>query len=386
MTLSLRSGSSRLAGAATAIWLCGAGSAWAGGGGGEDLAGLNKYLEDTLCPLLSVSPAFCPQLPTLTQGFLEIAALLTGPPEMVRATQNIALGNHPDADNPSRPPALNPITAFPVIDTPKNPALSNLLPTLAPLAFVSASNTKNPAAVRQPYDPAVDTFFYAVASGPNVQPDRLFFFYDNLSSEGKAFKNGQLVAKISLPLTVLSQDGVTERTVAATLQVIAPTADCSVSTVSGDFMTPGVVQTGINPAQLGVNCAAVFASSPGSMDKHSIVEVEVPLVVTNATDPLYFPGGNVLANFASPFKTDEPGFIPTGPNSPLPSGASIGISPSAEANAIPGDYPLCANLLKNGNGKALAAAVAAFYAISTDGEMLLSAPIAPLNPIQCPRM
>ena len=39
-------------------------------------------------------------------------------------------------------------------------------------------------------------------------------------------------------------------------------------------------------AQIGVNCAVVFAPSPISTKSHAIFEVAVPLVVTVATDPL----------------------------------------------------------------------------------------------------
>ena len=50
MRVSIRSCAfSRLAGAVTALWLCGAGAAWAGGGGGEDLGTLNNTALPAVC-------------------------------------------------------------------------------------------------------------------------------------------------------------------------------------------------------------------------------------------------------------------------------------------------------------------------------------------------
>src|SRR5215813_7896261 len=117
----------RIAVTVAAIWVYGGTLAWAGDGG-EDAAGLNSALA-ALCKTLGVSllPK-CPQLPTITQGVLEIAALNNGPPERVRAFNNIAQGLHVDAGNPGRPPAMDPvISTFPVVDTAHARTLTNLL-------------------------------------------------------------------------------------------------------------------------------------------------------------------------------------------------------------------------------------------------------------------
>ena len=77
----------------------------AGGGGGEDLGTLNGVVLG-FCQVLNVfgitSP--CPQLPTVSQAVLQVAALENAPPEVGRATNNIVMGNHIDAGNPSARP------------------------------------------------------------------------------------------------------------------------------------------------------------------------------------------------------------------------------------------------------------------------------------------
>lgn len=360
-------------GLAAALWLCGSGSALAGDGG-EDLGGLNSIIMG-LCqnPLVNIPPASCPQVPTITQGFLEIAALTNAPPEAVRAVTNVALGLHADAGNPSRPPGLNPITAFPV----EAASLSNLLSTLTPLAF--ASQHSGPAAVKQLYDASADTFFYAVASGADVQPDKLFLFYEDLSRTNGTFEHGRVVAKFSLPLVgVNSTCSVKPCPVIATLQISA-TCTGGPSCLSASFVGGiGSQQRPVAAASLGVNFQLVFGPSPMSTRSHAIFELQVPLVVTGATDPPYY--SNPISFIPSPFLTD------------LPLTGSVGIAPSAEpwglpATSGPATYAFCANLPGNGNGQAPIPAVAAFYAIATDGETYLSAPFLPIpegGQIVCP--
>jgi hypothetical protein len=381
---------SRLAGAVAALWLCCAGAAWAGDGG-NDLGTLNNAVA-SLCSAFSLPS--CPQVPTVTQGVLQLAAWNLVPTEMIRATNAIAPGTAVDAGNPSIPPVAPtppPITAFPV----KGPALSTLFPNLRPLAFVSSS--KSPAAATQLFDPEADKFFYAVASGAGVQPDTLYLFFDNPRQIINIFLPRQVIANISLPLVVLSSDGTTERLVPTTLKIIGklPTPgsgvalDCSASTVTGNFSgaANGTRQT-LMASQIGVNCAIVFAPSPISAISHAIYEVQVPLIVTNATDPLYFL--NPIANVGSPFKSDEIGF-PAGSNILGANGQSIGIGPVAVPRCTPATCPpmttpptppqqaptfaLCANL--PGLLALPVPAVAAYYAISTAGETLISAALPP---------
>jgi hypothetical protein len=402
MRVSIRSSTiSRLAAALATLWLCGAGSAWAGDGG-EDLAGLNSMLQD-LCNSLSgmgVKLPFCPKVPTITQGFLELAALENAPPQMVRALNNIAPGNHPTAGNPA---ALPPIV-FPLTST----TLPDLLSTLTPLAFISAPNDAGQAAATQLYNTAADTFLYAVTSGASVAltgltiPDTLYFFYDDTRRTNTNLPQRRGVAKFSLPLVVLNTDN-TERLVLTTLQFSYPGAGnqpCSAAAVQGDFLGNGTTQTK-NATDIGLNCAVVFAPSPSSTNPHAIFQLQVPLLVTQATDPVYFYFfqtalfGPRSLDIPTAFFNDDTGFAPA-PGTLGPFGKSIGIAPSAgplctavtcplaPANPPPPTYAICANLPGNHNRQAPVPAVAAFYAIATDGETLLSAPIVPSAPIVCP--
>jgi hypothetical protein len=181
--MSVRSFSiSRLTHAVVALWLCGAGAAWAGDGG-TDLASLNTGLGD-LC--ISLETTFgvplpsCPQAPTITQGILQLASWSLVPNEMISAVNHIPIGQRVNAGNPSIPPVgptPKPITAFPLT----GPTLSTLLPNLTPLAFMSSS--PGPAAATQLYNTSADVFLYGVASlssssGQDVQPDTLYLLYD----------------------------------------------------------------------------------------------------------------------------------------------------------------------------------------------------------------
>jgi hypothetical protein len=398
MSVSFRSLTfSRLAGAVAALWLGCTGPVWAGDGGG-DLGSLNSALQTlctaTLMNMFGVTLPSCPQLPSVTQGVLQLAAWNLLPPEMIRATNNIAAGAAVDAGNASLPPAVIPITpltnftaitAFPVTGT----TLSNLLlPNLRPLAFTSSST--GPATAAQLFNPNANKFLYAVASGfldNGGQPDTIFLFYEDTSRTNPNLKQGQIVAKMSLPLTILSSG--TESLVTATLQFRATkTGDCSASTVLSTLWP-----NGITPDLIGVDCAVVFAPSPVSAKSHAIFEVAVPLIVTNATDPLYF--SNPIANVGSPFTSDV-----TGHSAGIlgPSGNSIGMGPTAvplcsmTGTCPPSSPPppspvfaLCADLpAGNGNAQAPVPSVAAYYAISTAGETLLSAALPATSTSVCP--
>ncbi len=400
--------SSRLAGAVAALWLSGAGLAWAGDGG-DDLGTLNNALAG-LCSLFEttygVNLPSCPQAPTITQAVLQVVAWNLVPTEMTSATNAIPLGERVNAGNPSIPPVgptPPPITTFPVQGT----ALSNLLTNLTPLAFIGSS--PGPAKAAQLYNTDADIFLYAVASlakssGQSVQPDTLYLFYVDTARTNANLMQGQIVAEFSLPLVVLTGylSTPTETLVPTTLQFRVPSAGglpCSASTVVGNFSgaSNGKTQT-LTAAQIGVNCAVVFAPSPLSTKSHAIFEVQVPLVVTMVTDPLYFsnPISNLLPAFN--FKTDETGFTPASvspPTTPIlgANGNSIGIGPSAvplystTTSPLPPPpvFALCANLPGgNGNGQAPIPAVAAYYAISTVGEALVSAAIPSASTSVCP--
>jgi hypothetical protein len=336
----------------------------------------------------------CPRLPTISQAVLEIAALENASPEIIGALNNVAVGNHPDAANPAR----GGVSALPSIEFPLTVAtLPDLLSTLTPLAFISAPYGVGPATATQPNDPIADTFLYAVASGSGGEnglptPNMLYLFYDDTQQTNRNLSQRQVVAEFSFPLTVLNAD-FTERLVSTTLQFSVPGASsppCSAAIVQGDFLGNGTTQTK-NATDIGLNCAVVFAPSPSSADPHAIFQLQVPLLVTEATDPTYFYSfQHGVAGHLGPISLLIPtAFIaPTGFPSP-PAAGSIGIAPSAgplcNATTCPTPaYSLCANLPRNHNKQAPVPAVAAFYAIATDGETHLLAPIVPSSPIVCP--
>jgi hypothetical protein len=469
---------SRLAGAVAALWLCGAGSVWAGSGGGADLGTLNSALT-SLCSFLEAPPfsinlPSCPQAPTVAQGVLQLAAWNLVPTEMIRATNSIPLKGAVNAGNPSIPPVgpvPPPITAFPV----GADVLSNLLPNLTPLAFrgpqaiatvtlstngttpvtskiLNFASTKGlvagqnysivditkPTAIStgttlisftgtavtmsanaagavgsgdkitltpiatatQLSDPDAGAFSYAVASlsassTQAVQPDTFYVLYEDLSLVKQTFNKNQIVGYFSLPLTMLDSTGAPSQ-VMTNLQVVATTCSggpaCLQLQAVGGFGTP---QNPIPASQLGINFALVFAPSPISTNPHAFFELQVPLVITNAIDPLYF--GNPISNVDFAFKSDETGFLlPNG------NGTSIGIGPAAaplcstSGTCPPATPPyvfaLCAKLPGgngnngngNGNGQAPVPAVAAYYAISTVGETLLTAPVHGFSGSVCP--
>jgi hypothetical protein len=400
----------RLAVAGAALSLCGISPARAGDG--ADLAGLQTYI-DSVCSFLGT--ATCPQIPTIAQAVLQVAAFVDIAPEAVRSSPAFAIpvGPYVDAGNPSHPPGLeclgtgcvdplNPITTFPI-----DP---NVLSALRPLAFVSAANGTGQAKPTQLYDPSANVFLYTVgglslANKGSPEPDTLVVFYDDPMRTNQNLPSGQVVAKFSLPLTVLNQDGVTERQVAAVLQ-FKPSASsanpCSASTIVGDFAGTGALQPQsiTPPTNIGVNCGIVFAASPAASHPHAIFEVSVPMLITPATDPA-ITGGSPLG-FAAPFSSGVNGFKPTsgtlgqlgqfigiGPNAGPATYTALTCDPTTNICSYPqasppAVYALCADLPPQGNGQAPVPSVAAFYAIAGDGEVFASAPLAPSISIVCP--
>jgi hypothetical protein len=245
--------------------------------------------------------------------------------------------------------------------------------------------------VTQLNNTSANVFLYGVASeytGGNG-PNRVFFIYDDTSRTNGNLKSGSVVAQFSFPLVSLTNypSTPTETVVPTTLKFIATSAgDCSASTVSGQspsgsFSLPAM--------DIGIDCQLVFAPSPLSTASHAIFEVSLPLIVTQATDFLYF--GSSYSVTGGPWKMDVTGFPISGVNG-IPNGY-IGLAPSAQPLLPPGtpslpaviSYALCANLPSgNGNGQAPVPGVAAFYAIATDGATLLSAPLPGSSTSTCP--
>jgi hypothetical protein len=418
---------SRLFNAAAALSLCGSTAAWAGDGG-ADQGTVNSAWQmfcGTTLPSIGIVLPSCPVVPTVTQGILEFAALQQAPPVVVRTNSGpsgslASLGQAVDAIDPSLPTALIPvpnttesftaITKFPIpaksttTTTPVILGLSDLLPAMTPLAFVSSS--KGPAPATQLYNPSANVFLYGVASkftgqsGP--EPDTVFFIYDAPRDIINISLPGQVIAEFSFPLVVLTgyPSAPVETLVPTTLQFRATnTGDCTMSTVSGTGQSgSGSSQVTVSFSTLakniGIECAVVFAPSPLSAVPHAIFEVAVPLIVTQATDPLYI-GGNIYNVIASPWNSDVTGFPQTPPGGfsgvkGIPNGSYIGLAPSAQpllpqgTTTLPAviPYALCANL--PGLIGSPVPSVAAYYAIANDGATLLSAPLRGSSKSTCP--
>jgi len=347
---------SRLASAAAIIWICGAGSAWAGDGGSSGIS-LQGVLDE-VCSMFGPTVP-CPQLPTVTQQVIEIAGLTNESPDIVRVINSVCT-----------PPGCPEIAVNAVNGPAKSPPLGTIdaMWYLTPLAFT-------PGSVATQYgDPAAKSFFYShVLKGANGQPQTFDLFYD-LPGTNKFV----LPVALSLPLVVLNSDG-SERPVAATLNAVCVGFGCGSATVSGDF---GTGKTKYSAGALGLDINFAFAPSPNSSSPHPIVEVQIPLVVTMQNDPEYFapsqcPAGvNPISGYCEAFTKDVRGFPILG------TGKSVGIAPYAAppctATTCPSTPPtppatspsffgFCATISGN-------PVIAAFASIGTDGTTYASTP------------
>ena len=365
------------------VWLCATGQARAGGGG-EDAGTVQTFL-DSICSAVGQAP--CPQLPTASQGILEIAALFNARPEAVRAGQNVS---------GSAVYAGNVLAQSPVSQA-----------SLLPLAFNGARTSRGDAIPTQLYDPAATSFFYAVTTPGTVegfsQPQTLNLFYDYLLRTVPIFVRGQTVAKISLPLVVLNSSG-GEHFVCgpagcpaseAMLQIKAICTGgpvCLAGNVSGDFAGLGTQQS-YKASDIGITFSVTYGSSPISKLPHATFAVQVPLVVTGVNDPAYF-AFNDIAN-TTLFTADQIGHVAP----VLGAGNSVGIPPYAAPPCVgatcpsttpppPSTFGFCASFSNNFTGPIgnPAPAVGAFVTLGTDGETLASAPLPSTAPAQprCP--
>jgi hypothetical protein len=359
-------------------------------GGGADLASLQSTVNE-FCGFVGVTTN-CPQMPTIAQAILQVAAFgLDSRPEAVRAANNIPVGPYIDAGNSTHPLAvfgigcsqspcpdpLNPIAGLPI-----DPSV---LSSLRPLAFVGASSGGTTATPTQLYDRSATAYLYAVgglsaaaaAVKPNSPPDTMVLFYDDVKRT-QNFSQGQVVGKVSLPLTVLNKDG-SERAVPTVLTFTSAKQGTTSCQITGNF---GNNTQTVSAGQIGVGCAIVVESSPANPAPHAIFEVTVPMLITPSNDPLIVPGGFYSAPF---FPTGAPGFKLTGVQ-------SIGIAPNAAPLGPPATvsagapFALCASLATDLSGNNIVPSVAAFYAIANDGEVLTSSPLAPGIPTSCPAL
>jgi hypothetical protein len=230
----------RFVGAATALWLSTAGSAWAGDGGAA-LAPLQHILNGT-CTTVGISAANCPQLPTINQLVIEIAALANITPNTVRNLGNVPQGH--------------------AIDAGSQPGLAN------PLAFISAPDKSTAPIPTQPSNPLANSFISATNTNGTLNLN-----FDYLPRTNPNFALNQDVGDIVLPFVVADASGNAVRDLSATLQ-IRGTGGTSVNTdVVGDFLGTGTPQVD-TLAQLDMTFSLSFASG------HSVYDIGAPLLVT----------------------------------------------------------------------------------------------------------
>ena len=209
------------------------------------------------------------------------------------------------------------------------------------------------------------------------------------------------VANVSLPLQLLNSDG-SERLICgatgcpaslATLQITACSSGPGcvngfAANVSGDFSTPGKITT-MSASQLNIGVSVPSGPSPNSVSSHLILKVEVPLLVTAATDPAYFgvvPSGVIPVNEISGLPTAFTAELkPTFGVTPQAAPTCNGTCPSTTFTST---FPFCASFAGNGGGP-LNPAVATFVTLGTDATTYVSSPVTTANPsgvpiLQCP--
>jgi hypothetical protein len=368
---------SRLVAAVAVLWL-GAGPAWAGAGSGDAAS----FLATILCPFLSLGQsqpptALCPSFTPLTQTILEIAALEAAPPEIVRAANAVS---PTVAVNAVNPPAGNPF----------------LISNVAPLAFVSSKGM--PLAAANPGDASATSFFYAATDGVTSVPGaagtpptalHLIFDYPPLTNPTSAIAKGNDLADICLPLTQLSgyvsgydpsnpPSSIAEKPVPTLLRILNASPSGNAMVVVGSCSLPPTGKSVPAPDWLKVTLA--FKPTENSAANHAVIEVQIPLLLTMATDPTYFGLVNgAFVTFPAPFSPFSPFRTPifvndecgSTPNCTLlPTGATpLGMSPVAA--------PIIASIASTKGGGVSVPAVNAFLAISIDGETLVSQLLPP---------
>ena len=391
----------RFAGVTTAAWLCSMGPAWAGDGG-DDTA-IQPALQ-TICNYVGMT-SICPHVPTITQAILEMSGLANAAPDFVRGPQGPLVADGLSAlctVSSGAPGGLNVCSQGNAINAVNPPAASPVavsdLPNLTPLAFTTGKGVAVPVPLGTS---GANSYLYAVATPEqNGEFKTLTLFFDYPVQTNSTIQKGQVFAKISLPLKVLNNDG-SERLICgatpcpsltnlATLQITTCSSGSGcvqgfAYNVVGDFSSPGTIVS--QPVgSLGIQASVSFGSSPNSSRSHLILGVQIPLLVTAATDSAYFgvvPSGvipvNQLSGLPTAFTSDV---VPT---------SKIGITPQAAptcSGTCPSTttFPFCASFAGNA-GATINAAVATFFTLGTDATTYLSSPVPAAlvgSALQCP--
>jgi hypothetical protein len=330
----------------------------------------------------------------LTQIVLAISDFENAPPDFVRGplgtfnlcgvSANAGLQICTDANAIS---TVNPLA-------PSSIALSDL-PNLTPLAFQAASGqAAAPVALGSPL---ANSFIYPVLSGPDGQ-HTLNIVFDYPPWTSKSFVKGP-VGSFTFPLVMLNADN-SETPVTATLSL---TATCSGNVAAAQGCLAGTVTgipgTGTNPpptaAQLGIQFGFQLAASPNLSTPHAIITFKLPVIVTQATDPVYFgfdstvtPPSftfiNQLSGQPTAFTKNDLGFTPTSLGASLNLPIGVGPTPAplcSDSNNCPPPntaphFGFCATI----GGTP---AVGTFVSWGTDATAYASSPVTPPLPL-CP--
>jgi hypothetical protein len=239
------------------------------GDGGESLPQAQALLDAT-CRMVGITN--CPQLPTVNQVVVEIAALDNTSPGAVRSEPQFGL---------MFPPGL-------AVDGGSHGTSSNI-----PLAFISPPNKTGTPIPTVPSDPAANSLILATNTGGTLD---LNFSY--LARTNSVFTAGQDVADITLPFVESDANGNPFGGLSAIFHISATGGTNVTAQVIGDFTGAGTGPPQIyTPSQLGMTFSIDFSSG------HEVLDVTAPLLITSdlasgfATrypgfefDPLNFPG------------------------------------------------------------------------------------------------
>jgi len=192
--------------------------------------------------MVGIGSKSCPQLPTVNQLVIEIAALLDTTPSTARGLANVPPGH--------------------AIDAGTQPGLTN------PLAFVSPTPGPGLPIPTQPGNPLANSFI----SGTNTN-GTLSLNFSYLPRTNPTYKLGQDVGDIVLPFVVADAGGNSARDLSATLHIVGTGGTAVTTDVVGDFLNTGSPQTD-TLAQLGMNFSLSFDSG------HAVFDLGAPLLVT----------------------------------------------------------------------------------------------------------
>jgi PEP-CTERM motif len=232
---------------AAALFLCGASSALAGDGGAS--LPVAQATLNTTCATVGISASSCPQLPTINQIVVEIAALLGTSPDQARKASEVPPGHAIDASQGT------------------------------PLAFISPPTKTGQPIPTQPNDPAANAFISATTS-PAASPTSVNLTFGYLPRTNSTFAAGQDVADITLPFIEADQFGNDLGALSGTLHITGTGGTAVDTDVVADLLGTGTPQT-YSLAELGMGLTLDFGTG------HEVINVTAPLLIPSDLAPAY---------------------------------------------------------------------------------------------------